>query len=968
MADFDSLQDDSAAPAPGGSQAAAAPGQAPMQFDALQDDQEKHGTAGEMAKTFAEGVAKGVAGPLATGYESMLLHNRPQQLARQEVNPVTSAVGEMSGLVGGAMLAPEATLGGALTKVGEAAKVASATAGLGKIGSAAVGSAIENMVYQGQDEVGKLLLKDPGASSDTAIASMGLAGLIGGTLGGGFASIPPLWHATMGKQTGGILGAITERLGGSEGSIPNAAADIMAKSGMDIAPEVQALASKNPAVQEMARTLQQTDTSAAGLEFQKAYKDMEAQAGDHMVRTLGRTPEEVAAMPEVSNYETGKKLAGTLATEYETRVSPLAEGFDEVRRNMSGVDLLPSVADKSEDALNNQAKLQVQLDRAVNAARRAQGAGDPGAAIEAAAKVQDIRNAMRAGVDAANKPGTVDTILDRVSQRAIDEGWTTSPSSDIMRQVNQITKELPLQKNLKNLGQYISQVGDATNKDPLNGPLRRAGGIIAGIMRDAEGEVMASRIGSEAGPDAVEHFRALQEGYRVQSALKDGIADRLGMKGASTSGYGKVIREMAGTDAEGVLRKLSGKGDADWLDFIQKHYPETAEVLKNYHKDTLFEKAAGKATDGATVHNGELLKRFGAMTPEVKNFIASKEAQESLAGIGTWLDSVKNPKYNYSNSARVGASLLKGAGSTAMGLATSLSGHGLGAAALVKALTGAIGGHAPDAVRLGLLRFLGSSNPVEAGAFKTMVDYIQHTIKGETLLSNAAKNVFKVGSEVIPASQMPSEKDRDKITKAMDKAQTAPSTALNIPGKTGHYLPNHATSLTQTGTAAMQYLNSVKPNTSRMSPLDSQRKVNPMEKAKYDRTLNIAQQPLMVFHHLASGTLTPSDVTTIKTLYPRLYARGIQKLSEQMATAVSKGSTIPYKTRMGLSLYMGQPMDSTMQPGSIVAAQPKPPMSQQATATQPASNPKRSTSKLSKMPGMYRTQAQEAERDRGSRE
>lgn len=964
MSDFDSLQDDSVAQASAQPQT---PAQAPLKFDDLQDDTGKHGTAGEMAKTFVEGAARGIAGPLATGYESMLLHNRPEQLARQEANPVTSAAGEMTGLVGGAIAAPEATLGGALAKVGEATKLASATAGLGKIGSAAVGSAIENMVYQGQDEASKLLLKDPGASAETAIASMGLAGLIGGSFGTGFASISPIWHATMGAKTGGILGAITDKLGGVEGAEINPAQDIMAKTGMNIAPEVQALASKNPAVQEMARTLQQTDTNASGIAAQRAYQDMERQAGDHMVTALGRTPDEVANMPDVSEHDAGTRLAKTLAKEYDAGINPLSQGFDEVRSNMQGVELTPSIADKSEDAIANQAKLQTQLDRAVNVARRAQGAGDPGAAIEAAAKVQDIRNAMRAGADAAKSPGTIDSILDKIGQRAADEGWTTSPSSDIMSQINRINKELPLQKNLKNLGQYISQVGDATNKDPLNGPLRRAGAIITGIMRDAEGEVMASRIGSEAGPDAVEHFRALQEGYRVQSALKDGIADRLGMKGTSTSGYGKAILEMASTDAEGLLRKLSGRGDADWLDFVQKHYPESADVLREHHKDSLFEKAVGKAKEGATVNNAELLKRFGNMTPELKNFVASPETQESLKSIGTWLDAVRNPNHNYSNTARVASKLLKGAGSSAMGMAAGLSGHaGLGV--LIKTLGDTVGNSTPDAIRLGLLRFLGSGQPIEAGGFKTMVDYIQHTVKGENLLGNAVKNIFKAGTEVIPARLMPTDKDRDKLTKNMSKMQVSPSTALNMTGKTGHYLPDHATALAQTGSNAVLHMTSLRPNTAKTAALDSQRKPSSMEAAKYNRNLDIAQQPLVVFKHIGAGTLTPDDVNTMKTMYPGLYARGVQKLTEQMAGAVVKGAQIPYKTRMGLSLYMGRPVDSTMQPASIQAAQPQQPMNQPATAITPASNPKRSTSKLGETAKMARTMGQSAEQDRSGRE
>lgn len=924
-------------------------------FIAPEMREEKYGTGAEMAKTFAEGVAKGVAGPLATGLESMLLGNQKEMLARQETNPVTHGAGELTGLVGGSLVAPEVTLGGALSKAGAVAEVA----GLGKLGTSVLRGSIENLVYQAGDEASKMLLQDPGQSADTAIASMGLATLVGG----GFGTIPPLWHAVMGKKTGGVLGAIADKFGGIEGAEVAPGADALAKSGLDIKPELYGLVSKEPAVQEMARTLSQSDSSKAGRSFQEAYKEMTHQAGDKLVGALGKSAKEVSAMPEVSAYETGKKLATTLADEYEAKISPFSKGFDEVKASLHGVELEASVADKLESALANQADLQAKLDKATKAAIKAQKAGSPEASIEAAAKVQEISDAMKAAKKAAEVPGTADTILDKISQKAIEEGWVTSPSSDIMREVNRVVKELPLQKNLKNLSDFITQVGHNTNKDPMNGPLRRAGGIMSSIMREVEGEVMAKKIGSEAGPDAVEHLRALQEGYRVQSALKDGIADRLGAKGASTSGYAGAIRDMASTDAEGVLRKLSGKNDADWLDFVQKHYPNTAEVLRDYHRSELIAHAANKAKDGAVISNDAFLNKLKGMPKELRDFAVNPESQQSILAIGAALDAFKNPNYNFSNSARVGASLLKDWGPTALTGATALMGHGLPAAALMGFLGKTLGKEAPDAVRLSLLRFLSSGERIDAGAFKTMFDYIRHTVKGETLLSNATKNIFKAGTEVIPAHLMPKESEKAKLDRSVSSMRDNPEKAIDMVGKTGHYLPAHATTLGQTGAAAMQYLNSIRPNTDKMAPLDTQRNRSPSESAQYNRALGMVQQPLMIFKHIADGTLTPADVLVVKSVYPSLYDRSVQKLTDNMTTAVSKGQQIPYKTKLGLGLYMGQALDSTMKPASIVAAQP------QAAQMPPQGSPppQKSIAPLNKMSKMYKTQAQSAEQDRINR-
>jgi hypothetical protein len=82
-----------------------------------------------------------------------------------------------------------------------------------------------------------------------------------------------------------------------------------------------------------------------------------------------------------------------------------------------------------------------------------------------------------------------------------------------------------------------------------------------------------------------------------------------------------------------------------------------------------------------------------------------------------------------------------------------------------------------------------------------------------------------------------------------------------------------------------------------------------------------------------------------------------------MINASERDDLIPYKTKMGLSLFMGQPVDSSMTPQSIVAAQPVP--AQQPQGGQ--QGPKKSTDKLGKSTSSYRTASQDAEYDRGER-
>lgn len=300
-----------------------------------------------------------------------------------------------------------------------------------------------------------------------------------------------------------------------------------------------------------------------------------------------------------------------------------------------------------------------------------------------------------------------------------------------------------------------------------------------------------------------------------------------------------------------------------------------------------------------------------------------------------------------------------------------------GATAVAAMLTGfnpALGflvGHAgkllardvPDAIRLAMLKFLGHGGKVEPEAFKTAVDFIHHTIKGENKLSKATQSIFKAGALVMPRTMMPSERDREKLDKRLEAMQVDPNHMLNVGGKTGYYLPDHGMELSKTAMNATNYLNSLRPVVQKKSPFDTDLKPSQAQKAKYDIALDIAQQPLMVMDSIKNGTLTPFELSVFKNLYPGLYKRTSQKLMHGIMEHTSKGLNVPYRTRMNLSLFLGQPLDSTMMPKSIIAAQATNVSSEQPSQSQPQ-QPKGSLKSLNKFAASAQTGAQASEQRR----
>lgn len=962
--------------------------------------QKKYGSAGQQALTGLEGAGEAATFGLSTGAETAMGVDPADIQGRREVNPGTHMLGQAAGLtasalvpgVGEANVLEHAGAGaaGALGLGAEGAGIAS------KIGSTAVKGAVENALFQSGDEVSKMLSKDPNQSVETAAANIGLGGLIGGGVGGAIGSISPLWKATMGTKLGGILKAVTDKAGGIEGVNSDAVDNAIKLTGIEMPPEIRAALSDDPQLQGMAKTLEQSDTTSSGQKYQEALGGFKKRASEIMVQAFGKDPEALAAGPELSKYEAGQNIGKTLAGEYQEKLDPIAKEFEDLKEKYKDAPLVkdgqtvdhydqpPYETAESNPKIN---KIQAQLDavrkqrelveseQAFNARNREPGAPErlqtneewgglmrkESALQDALAKEEaalDVRNAsMEPTPVYAHAPGTTSQIAEKLAALAQQEGWVGA-DNEIEREFNRVMKRLPEKKTLSELSGLNRQIGMNTS-DPMNRELMRAGSLMKKVIQDAQDDVAIQHLGQE-GPELVERFKNARDAYRQQSQLREALNDRLKV-GGSTSGFGKSVREMATTDGETLLNRISGKNDANLLSFLEANFPKTAQALKDFHVENTLKTAMDKAKPGETINPAALRKAIETMSPELRKFAISGDAQAKVDAIGKLLDQLNKVPHNFSNTARTMDKLLGFLPGSAVGMATMLAGHNPAMAVLLGGLTKVIGRDAPDAARLALLKFLGAGQPIEAEGFKSMVDMIHHTIQGETLVNRATKNIFRAGQDVLAESQLPSEAERTRLDKSLQKIDAEPQRLINVAGATGHYMPEHATAAGQVAANAVNYLKSVRPNNEPRSPLDTKVPPTLQQKNAYNRALDIAQQPLVVLHRIQQGRLTPQDVVAFKSMYPALYGRISQKIMDNLADHVQKGNTVPYRTRIGLSLLLGQPLDSTLTPEGIQAAQPKQPMAQPGTATQPQSNPKHSMTALNKVPSMYQTAGQRAE-------
>lgn len=291
-------------------------------------------------------------------------------------------------------------------------------------------------------------------------------------------------------------------------------------------------------------------------------------------------------------------------------------------------------------------------------------------------------------------------------------------------------------------------------------------------------------------------------------------------------------------------------------------------------------------------------------------------------------------------------------------------GGGLGHAIGLGGIGAVVGEHALGPFFSSVLPALAKpilKNATDAEGAKAAIDYAMNVAKGDKLVTKSVKNLFKAG-EVLPSSALPTEKDRTKLTKILDEMQKNPEVAMDSENKTSHYLPDHGSAIASTNMNAVNFLNSIRPEVGKKAPLDQRLPVASNKIANYNRALDIAQQPLVVLDSIKSGRIKASDVMAIQRMYPSLYAGIQQKITDEIANATDKGINIPYAQRRGLSIFMGQPMDSTMLPQAIAAAQPLP--ADQPGPQQVPQRPKHSMTALNKLPQSFQTPNQAAEQRR----
>ncbi len=876
--------------------------------DDFVSDEEQYSTTGQQLKTGAEGLAKGLIGSVPTeAIETGLLGVKPEDIsAREKANPGVSlasqAVGMGAGLltgVGEAGLAMKA--GSAASKLLTGAKAIEAAPIATRIGARALQEATEMAIMTSDDEIAKMIWHKPDTSADAAIANIGLATALGGA-GGAFVTgaVSPLWKATVGPKVEGFLSTLTGKMGGKADDVAtqSLSRDLFNQADLDpaIAPSLLAKIDGNKTADEVFSTLSQRDTTRAGKALQAEMKNLEGAVSDKIASTLGKD-----------------------------------------RAHVEGLD---SALDKYTRGQKVSDDLYKELDAEIKPISTAYDA------IEQKFKATPIR--VENWAEATEDLG----------KKAISEGWFKAPDDIAKNMLNGVLEKLPKLENANDLKLFITNLRTG---NPFGSPGYRPAKLISESLQTAQERAIRDAVGEAAGPQALAEYEALKSQYRGFMDKVDGLNEHLHVgKYYGPQSFLSNLKEMAVTNPEGILSRLSGTAKADTLKALQQ-FPGALASVKDYQTDLLLKSSKNALGE---IDARKFARQFEKLSPQVKELVAGPGEQARLKALTQIIEKTNDSTHNWSNTARTMDKLMSSLPSPLMMLA-SLTGH---APAAILSHLGGIGiKEGADSGRLALLKFLGSGQPVNPTAFKSMVSYMDAAVKGETKLNKAVNTLFKGGT--IDIVNM-TERDLKKLDKLVAKNEEDNGNELTnklVNNETSYYLPDHQPALAATATKALNYLKTLRPKPKQMNSLNTEVPPTKAEEYRYKSALEIAQNPLIVMDKIKSGALQVNDLQDLASMYPAMYKQMQQKIMGAVVNRKASNEPVPYRTRMSISLFVGQPLDSTMEPMSIIAAQPKP---RQDPSQQPdtAQGVKKNTGKLGKTNKNYMTSSQASEANRKSGE
>jgi hypothetical protein len=144
--------------------------------------------------------------------------------------------------------------------------------------------------------------------------------------------------------------------------------------------------------------------------------------------------------------------------------------------------------------------------------------------------------------------------------------------------------------------------------------------------------------------------------------------------------------------------------------------------------------------------------------------------------------------------------------------------------------------------------------------------------------------------------------------------------------------PGVSQGISQTMTAAAAFLQSKIPQTQGTMPLSTKAEVPLSAKVNFNEYYKAVDDPSSVLADVKRGTLTPQAMEALQAVHPQFLQEMRKTVIENLKP--EKAKTLSYPVKLSLSQFLGEPLDESMVPSSILSNQMtfnSPSTSQQST-------------------------------------
>jgi hypothetical protein len=847
-------------------------------------NEDKYGTPSQMAKTALEQGASALTFGASIPFETKVLGVNPEDIeARAQVNPGTATTAQIGALTASSLLGVGE--GAILGKVGRAAAEATGlgregASFLSKIGSHMVQQGVETGMMGAGDEVARAYTEqnqDPDTFMQTAATNIGLSTLLGIGTGGAFGVVSPLWSATGGKAIKGLLEKVATKSGGIEGAekvMENAANGFEQNTGIALTPEERTLTSDNLQTKDQVGKLYE-ESNSAGQKVRNTLNSLNQKIEDGEAGLFNTKVDDIDR--NLSKSSNGKQIGESLKNEYDAKLAQATPGFEAFNNEANKINLKPDVVTEKYGPHG-----EVLPDDIAK-----------GDVSQIQNKMQDYANQTKMSATPEGKN------LIQNSIKEIGDAKTGAEALDIMKSIRQTAWKQGLYREAAQLDNIVRY-------------------HIHGMIEQSIGQ---------QSPELLQSLLGAKQQYKALSDMADTIHEVMKVDYNNPSDFSKGLEDKIKRNPQDFT-KLDQDARAYHMQMIKENFPETFDKIKDYSQKSLLSGHIKIGPDGRKMlDTSGVLREFNKYSPEYQQMMFDQNQIEGLKNSEILKRGIFERK-NPSGTAGQLDSMMKSLPNASLGILAYLMGGGEDSGPTSKilgfmaaALGGPIANEARGAMRMALIKYLESGKEISPAGFKSMVEYFKSGLKGDSLISRGAKDVFDASKTVLPLKLIPDDKRLKNLDKKIDSFKENPEDLLDVGGTTTVYLPNHGAAIGSLASNTVNYLQSINPTKQKQAPLDEEPEVPKSEQSQYNRTLAIAEQPLMVLNHIKDGTLTTRDMKDISTMYPSLYPKLKSKLNEQLINSVNKKIEIPYKTKLSLSLFMGQPLDSTMTPHGIQSSQ-----------------------------------------------